>query len=133
MRPLLGAVRDRSLVVVPSPALQSVVWSALPSCIGRAVTVSPSASLWHRAAIGLQREPTGNAVCVAGPGLPGGREEATRVAGLYASSSLLVDGAATCEGVLGRIFMWTAIIAGAGFGFWLIILEGPGSTVLPSS
>src|SRR3954447_24157399 len=37
------------------------------------------------------------------------------------------------EGVLGRIFMWTAIVAGTGFGFWLIILEGPGSTVLPSS
>jgi hypothetical protein len=37
------------------------------------------------------------------------------------------------EGVLGRIFMWTAIIAGSAFGFWLIIIEGPGSTVLPSS
>jgi hypothetical protein len=36
------------------------------------------------------------------------------------------------EGVLGRIFMWTAIIAGGGFMFWLLIIAGPGSTLLPS-
>ena len=98
--PLLGAVGDRDLVVVPSPALQSVVWSALPSCVARAVTVSPSASLWHRAAVGPRREPTAGSVSVAGPGLPGAREEAERVAGLHAGSSLLVDEAATCEAVL---------------------------------
>jgi hypothetical protein len=35
------------------------------------------------------------------------------------------------EGVLGRIFMWTAIIAGGGFLFWLIIIAGPGSGLVP--
>ncbi len=103
VRPLIGAVGDRPLVVVPSPALQSVVWSALPSCLARAVTVSPSASLWHKAAVGPSRERAGSAVSVAGPGLPGGREEASRVAGLYTGSSLLVDEAATCEEVLRRV------------------------------
>lgn len=35
------------------------------------------------------------------------------------------------EGVLGRIFMWTAIVFGAAFFVWLIIIEGPGSTIMP--
>src|SRR3954452_1160259 len=37
------------------------------------------------------------------------------------------------DGVLSRIFMWTAIVAGAGFAIWLILIEGPGSTMLPST
>jgi hypothetical protein len=36
------------------------------------------------------------------------------------------------EGQLGRIFMWTAIVAGAAFAFWLLIIAGPGSTLLPN-
>jgi hypothetical protein len=35
------------------------------------------------------------------------------------------------EGVLSRIFMWTAIVAGGGFLFWLVIIHGPGSTLAP--
>jgi CHAT domain-containing protein len=103
VRPLLATVGDRALVVVPSPALQSVVWSTLPSCVGRAVTVSPSAALWHRASVGLRQERTGATVSVAGPGLPGARQEAQRVAGLHPGSSLLVDEEATCEEVLRRV------------------------------
>ncbi len=34
------------------------------------------------------------------------------------------------EGVLGRIFMWTAIFAGGGFLAWLILVQGPGSTLV---
>ena len=36
------------------------------------------------------------------------------------------------EGALGRIFMWTAIVAGGIFLFWFMILEGPGSSLMPS-
>jgi hypothetical protein len=36
------------------------------------------------------------------------------------------------DGLLGRIFMWTAIVAGGAFAFWLLIVQGPGSTLLPS-
>ena len=100
VRPLLSRIGDRPLVVVPSPTLHSVVWSTLPSCAARPVTVSPSASLWHQAAVGLRQQPTGSAVSIAGPGLPGAREEAARVAALYAGSCLLVDGAASCEEVV---------------------------------
>src|SRR3954452_2640705 len=35
------------------------------------------------------------------------------------------------EGVLGRIFMWTALVAGGAFVVWLVLIEGPGSTMLP--
>jgi hypothetical protein len=36
------------------------------------------------------------------------------------------------DGVLGTIFLWTAVVFGGGFLFWLVIIHGPGSTVLPS-
>jgi hypothetical protein len=36
------------------------------------------------------------------------------------------------DGVLGRLFMWTAVVAGGAFMFWLLILQGPGSTLMPS-
>jgi hypothetical protein len=36
------------------------------------------------------------------------------------------------EGVLGRIFMWTAIVAGGAFMFWLILIQGPGSSLGPA-
>lgn len=36
------------------------------------------------------------------------------------------------EGVLGRIFMVTAVVAGLAFGFWFLILEGPGSSLGPA-
>jgi len=36
------------------------------------------------------------------------------------------------EGLLARIFMVTAVAAGLGFGFWFLILEGPGSSLAPA-
>jgi len=36
------------------------------------------------------------------------------------------------EGVLGRIFMWTAIVAGSAFAIWFLIIQGPGSSLMPS-
>ena len=35
------------------------------------------------------------------------------------------------EGVLGRIFVVTAIVAAAGFAVWFLLLEGPGSSIAP--
>ena len=35
------------------------------------------------------------------------------------------------EGVLARIFMITAIVAAFGFGFWFLIIQGPGPTLAP--
>jgi hypothetical protein len=36
------------------------------------------------------------------------------------------------EGVLARVFMWTAIIAGSAFAFWFLVIQGPGSSLGPS-
>src|SRR5256885_17217424 len=51
---LLGPIRDligdRPLVVVPSSSIRGLPWSALPSCTGRPVSVTPSANSWFRAA-----------------------------------------------------------------------------------
>ena len=35
------------------------------------------------------------------------------------------------EGVLARIFAITAIVAALGFGFWFLIIQGPGPTLAP--
>jgi predicted secreted protein len=35
------------------------------------------------------------------------------------------------EGALPRIFMVTAIVAAIAFGFWFLILEGPGPSLAP--
>ncbi|GLZ28859.1 CHAT domain-containing protein [Lentzea sp. NBRC 105346] len=75
----------RPLVVVPTGVLHSVPWSILPSCVGRAVTVCPSATLWHEAAT---RAPSSDGVFVAsGPGLPGAHEEAVAVAAIHRTTA----------------------------------------------
>ncbi|GAA4587830.1 CHAT domain-containing protein [Planotetraspora phitsanulokensis] len=96
--PFMDAVADRPLVVVPSGPLQSLAWSVLPSCSGRAVTVSPSATLWHAAA--QVRDAGGHIMAAAGPGLPGARAEAETVASLHGAPALLVGAGATAERVL---------------------------------
>ena len=35
------------------------------------------------------------------------------------------------EGMLGRIFVVTAIVAAVGFTAWFLLLEGPGSSLAP--
>ena len=35
------------------------------------------------------------------------------------------------DGVLGRIFVVTAIVAAVGFTAWFLLLEGPGSSLAP--
>jgi CHAT domain-containing protein len=43
-------IADRPLVVVPTGSLHALPWTALPTCAGRAVSVTPSARLWLAAA-----------------------------------------------------------------------------------
>ncbi|MGY1617399.1 CHAT domain-containing protein [Geodermatophilus sp. SYSU D00691] len=103
LRPLRGEVGDRPLVVVPPGALQSLPWSALPSCQGRPVVVSPSAALWHQA-VSRPSPPAGSpVVVVAGPGLPGATAEAAAVARLHAGSLLLTGAAATTAAVAAHL------------------------------
>ena len=95
MAPLAQIVGDRPLVIVPTGILQSLPWSVLPSCVGRPLTVAPSATLWLAAAARPAPAADARVVVVAGPGLPGARAEAEAVAALYPDASLLLGDAAT--------------------------------------
>ncbi|MEU4743036.1 CHAT domain-containing protein [Actinosynnema sp. NPDC023658] len=64
---LLRPAGDRPLVVVPSPELVRMPWAALPSARGRALSVAPSTSCWHRADTRPLR--LANRLWVAGPSL----------------------------------------------------------------
>jgi tetratricopeptide (TPR) repeat protein len=101
-RLLLGPARhlaDRPLVIVPTGPLHDVPWSILPSCAGRAVTVSPSATLWHTASNRPAGATAGMVAAVAGPGLAGAREEALAVAAIHGAAAY-VDGRATVDAAL---------------------------------
>ncbi len=99
LRPLLGEVGDRELVLSPTGSLQALPWSVLPSCRGRPVVVTPSATLWHRAATGHRPGASPRVVVVAGPGLPGAASEAAAVAALHPGSALVTGDAATAATV----------------------------------
>jgi tetratricopeptide (TPR) repeat protein len=96
LQPLAGQLAARPLVLVLTGPLQSVPWSVLPSCVGRPVTVSPSAALWYEAI----RRPArpGPVIVAAGPGLVGARAEAEAVAAIHRTSAL-AGAAATVDAV----------------------------------
>src|SRR5262245_48955653 len=94
--PLASELDHRPLVLVPTGPLQTLPWSTLPSCRGRPVTVSPSASLWHMAS---SRPPEpGRRVVAAGPGLPGAQAEVEAISAIHQTTPL-VGTAATVEAV----------------------------------
>ena len=101
LRPLADLTGDRPLVVVPTGALQAVPWAALPSCAGRAVTLAPSATVWHSA-----QRPTpapGEVLAAAGPGLPGARADTDAVCRAYRRTRVLAGGEATVAAVLAAL------------------------------
>ncbi|MFY1636496.1 CHAT domain-containing protein [Solwaraspora sp. WMMB335] len=97
--PVRGQLADRPLVVVPIGELHAVAWSGLPSCAGRAVTVTPSATAWLRAAdapvTGSPRPP----VLVAGPRLPAAETEVRQLTAVLPDARALTGAAATAERV----------------------------------
>jgi len=84
----LPETTDRPLVIVPTGPLQRLPWSVLPSCAGRPLAISPSATLWH-AASSRPAEPTGHVFVAAGPTLPGACTEARAVAAVHRTTPLL--------------------------------------------
>ncbi|SNS67119.1 CHAT domain-containing protein [Asanoa hainanensis] len=97
---LLSGLPDGPLVISPTGALHSVPWSILPSCAGRPIAVSPSATLWYAAG----RGPAGAEVAVvAGPRLPGAREEARRVAAIHGVVPLLDAPVDQVLAVMGKV------------------------------
>ncbi|GAA2214044.1 CHAT domain-containing protein [Nonomuraea monospora] len=151
MRPLAGEVGDRPLVVVPSGPVQALPWSVLPSCAGRPVCLSPSATLWHtgnqagaasRAAADPAHEPGRGTGASEGvrraegtPGVgsaptarrvrqPGGVPESRRV--LAAAGPGLPGARAEAEGVASIHAVPALVDAAAGTEAVLAALDGAG-------
>jgi hypothetical protein len=36
------------------------------------------------------------------------------------------------DGILVRVWMWSAVLAGTAFVFWFFIVEGPGPSIAPT-
>ena len=73
--PLIDAIGERELVIVPAGALYSVAWGVLPRLRGRPVVVVPSASVWLSAwrSVRRTRSPEEQSVLlVRGPHVGGG-------------------------------------------------------------
>ena len=81
LRPVLGRLGDRPLVVVPTGMLFAVPWGVLPATRGRAVTVAPSATGWVRARRkpAVTRPGSPGALLVSGPRLTHGAAEVERL------------------------------------------------------
>ena len=101
LEPFTSDIGDQHLVVVPTGPLHGLPWSTLPSCEGRPLAVTPSATLWH---IGYERvAPSSATVAVAaGPQLPGARSEAAAVAAVHGVAPML-DESATVEATLAAL------------------------------
>jgi hypothetical protein len=108
LAPVLAAVGERELVVVPTGTLHALPWALLPTCRGRPLVVVPSARLWYEAARAqADDERDGAVVFVAGPGLAHAEPETRELARSYASSRLLTGSSARVERV-------RALLDGAG-------------------
>jgi CHAT domain-containing protein len=101
--PVLAALDDAELVLVPSTTLHDVPWALLPSCSGRPVSVVPSATLWARANDLPATVPDGRVTLVGGPGLANGYDEVKSLAASYPSARLIDNGDATVTNVLAAL------------------------------
>ncbi|MBS2545673.1 CHAT domain-containing protein [Catenulispora sp. NL8] len=88
----------RPLVIVPTGSLHALPWTALPTCAGRAVSVTPSARLWLVAAgvAPVATSATGvGTVLMAGPGLAHAEPEIAALAARYPDAVVLSGTQAT--------------------------------------
>jgi CHAT domain-containing protein len=102
MGPLLDAVGDRELVIVPTGQLHALPWPTLPSLRGRSVVVAPSATTWlaaMRAASTHRSSAAGRVAFVAGPHLDHADDEVQAVAQLYRKPEVLTGPQATADDV----------------------------------
>ncbi len=102
IEPVLPAVGDAPLVIVPTGGLHAVPWGALPSIAQRAVLVSPSLTLW----MDLERRPrtrSPKTALIAGPRLRQAGAEVRELAGLHPGATVLTGTSATVEATLAAL------------------------------
>jgi tetratricopeptide (TPR) repeat protein len=105
--PLSDAIGERGLVLAPTGVLHALPWALLPSCAGRALTVTPAATLWHRAATAPPVD--GPTVLVAGPQPPQAPAEVATLAALMPGVRVLSGSRSRTRSVL-------EALDGAGIG-----------------
>ncbi|MGO4255826.1 CHAT domain-containing protein [Marmoricola sp. RAF53] len=88
VRPLLGTVGYRRLVLTPSAALAGTPWNCLPGLIGRPLTIPASATRWIEQTATPVRPPA-IAGFVAGPRLQRAEEEVRRAATAWPTAQVL--------------------------------------------
>jgi hypothetical protein len=99
LRPLLPALEDRDLVLVPPTLLHGLPWSLLPSVRGRSTVLAPSATVWARADASAPVDMGGNGLLAAGPRLGAAEEEVTDLALLHPHAARLTGSDATVAAV----------------------------------
>ncbi|GAA1651934.1 CHAT domain-containing protein [Saccharothrix algeriensis] len=103
LRPLARAIGGRELVVVPTGALQALPWAALPTCLGRPVTVAPSATAWARGTTARRTDLDERFVLVAAARPDHAIGEAEALARLDPAAQLLTGARATVGATLAAI------------------------------
>jgi hypothetical protein len=99
IQPLLPALGEAPLVVVPTGSLHALPWGSLPSLHGRPLVVAPSLSVWCDLAQ-LPRSRRRKSTVIAGPRLRHAPSEARDVAAVLKDSVVLQGGAATAKAAL---------------------------------
>ncbi len=103
LAPLLAALPERELVIVPTGAINTVPWFALPSAAGRPISVVPSATVWYEAA-GFPAPPEhATTLLASGPGLPDSEIEVQKLGQLYPHGRVLTGADATVEHTLSAL------------------------------
>jgi CHAT domain-containing protein len=109
--PLLAHLGDAPLVLVPTGALHTLPWGALPSLRGRSVVVAPSLSLWLDLTTAA-RPRQGRSALIAGPRLRHARTEVRNLRVVYPAATVLVGAAASAAAVLEALDgAWLAHVA----------------------
>ncbi|HEX5195254.1 MAG TPA: CHAT domain-containing protein [Solirubrobacteraceae bacterium] len=101
LAPLADRLGDRELVLAPTGSLHALPWALLPSLRGRALTVTPSATIWL--ARQTSRGRRGRVVLAAGPNLRHARAELNALAELYPHAVTLGGPAARVDAVLSAV------------------------------
>lgn len=102
LAPFADAIAGQRLVVVPTGALNGVLWNALPTAaLARGVRVAPSAAWWARgtSASTPRARPRG-VLLVAGPELAHATEEVAALQAVHPGATVLAGPDATAERVL---------------------------------
>lgn len=112
--PAAAELGDLPVVIVPPGRLHAVPWALLPALRERVVAVAPSATIWLRAR--RSQAPAHRRVAlVVGPGLDTGGAEVPVLAQAYPSATVLGNGSATADQVLGALDgAWLGHIAAHG-------------------